>query len=159
MVAATLPDGRPDPDLPFHALLGHFTVSVTVPPLRCRPEDLATIVDRLLAQLAPNRRVRLSPQAERTLARYPWPGNVPQLHEALEYAVHRRPVGEIRTEDLPSYCHTSKIRPLTPLETAERDAITAALHECGGNRQAAAHQLGLSRSSLYRKLHRYGITL
>lgn len=159
MVAATLPDDRPDPDLPFHALLGHFTTSVSVPPLRCRPEDLATIVERLLDQLAPNRRVRLSAQAERTLARYPWPGNVPQLREALAYALDRRPVGEIRTEDLPSYCHTSKTRPLTPLETAERDAITAALHECGGNRQAAAHRLGVSRSSLYRKLHRYGITL
>lgn len=159
LVAATLPDGRLDPALPFHALLGHFTTAVTVPPLRTRPEDLAPIVTRLLAQLAPNRRVRLSPQAERAIARYGWPGNVPQLREALDYALHRRPVGEIRTEDLPSYCHTSKSRPLTRLETAERDAITAALHECGGNRQAAARHLGLSRSSIYRKLHRYGITL
>lgn len=158
-VAVTLSDARLDADLPFRALLGHFTTAVTVPPLRSRPEDLDAIVVRLLAQLAPNRQVRLAPQAQRTIARYSWPRNVSQLREALEYALQRRPVGEIRADDLPSYCHTSKNRPLTPLETAERDAITAALHDLGGNRQAAAQQLGVSRSSLYRKLHRYGITL
>lgn len=158
-VAVTLSDARLDADLPFRALLDHFTTAVTVPPLRSRPEDLDTIVTRLLSQLAPNRRVRLSPQAHRTIARYAWPRNVTQLREALEHALTHRPVGEIRAEDLPSYCHTSKDRPLTPLETAERDAITAALHASLGNRQAAAHQLGVSRSSLYRKLHRYGITL
>jgi sigma-54 dependent transcriptional regulator, acetoin dehydrogenase operon transcriptional activator AcoR len=75
------------------------------------------------------------------------------------HAVRRRPVGEIQHSDLPGYCQTVSRHALTPLETAERDAIVAALQEANGNRMAAATHLGMSRSSLYRKLKTYGITI
>ncbi|MDQ6523756.1 helix-turn-helix domain-containing protein [Nocardioides sp. LHD-245] len=154
---ATLSDSALDSDLPFHPLLAHFEVSVMVPPLRCRTEDLAGIIDSLLRALAPHRRVRLSPEAQRLVARYSWPRNVAQLAEALEQALRRRPVGEIQTDDLPAYCQTATRHRLTPLETAERDAIVVALREHQGNRVAAAAHLGMARSSLYRKIKSYDI--
>ena len=157
--AATLSDSSLDSDLPFHTLLGHFDAAVTIPPLRCRTEDLRLIITRLLQEVAPNRRVRLSPEAERTIARYSWPRNVSQLREALVHALRVRPVGEIQQQDLPGYCHTVSRKSLTPLEVAERDAIIDALTEHGGNRVAAAQHVGMSRSSLYRKIKAYGITV
>ncbi|WP_222430439.1 sigma-54-dependent Fis family transcriptional regulator [Nocardioides sp. J9] len=154
---ATLSDSALDSDLPFHPLLEHFDVSVTVPPLRCRTEDLTGIIGSLLRTLAPHRRVRLSPEAHRLVSRYSWPRNVAQLSEALEQALRKRPVGEIQADDLPAYCQTAARHQLTPLETAERDAIVNALREHHGNRVAAAAHLGMARSSLYRKIKAYGI--
>ncbi|WP_168581868.1 sigma-54-dependent Fis family transcriptional regulator [Gephyromycinifex aptenodytis] len=156
-VAATLSGASLDSDLPFHTVIGHFEVSVNVPPLRCRTEDLPHIVTRILADVAPHRRVRLSPGAQRVIARYTWPRNVAQLREALVHAVRIRPVGEIQEEDLPTYCHTAPRKQLSVLEAAERDAIIEALNAVGGNRVAAAARVGMSRSSLYRKLKVYGI--
>lgn len=157
LVVATLSDCSMESDLPFHALLDHFDSAITVPPLRLRKEDLPTIVRVVLSELALNRRVRLSPEAERLIARYTWPRNVVQLRDALQHALRNRPVGEIQAMDLPGYCHTANRHTLSPLELAERDTIIAALAEHQGNRVAAASHLGMSRSTLYRKIGAYGI--
>ncbi|WP_199522336.1 sigma-54-dependent Fis family transcriptional regulator [Geodermatophilus marinus] len=143
---------------PLESVLAVFEQAVTVPPLRYRVDDLPRLTARLLADLAPDRRVRLSAGAARLVARHGWPGNLPQLREALSDALRRRPVGEIGPEDLPAWCRTAGSRPLTPIETAERDAIVAALHEHAGNRVHAAAALGVARSSLYRKIRAYAIT-
>ncbi|MEB3034655.1 sigma-54-dependent Fis family transcriptional regulator [[Mycobacterium] nativiensis] len=148
----------PVPDIPFGPWLDHFDTTITVPPLRYRTDDLPAVTAELLREIAPEHRVGLSPAAQRLISRYSWPGNLAQLREALVHALHRRPVGEIRESDLPGYCQTTSRRTLTPIETAERDAIVAALRDVNGNRVAAAMQLGMSRSSLYRKLKTYGIT-
>ncbi|HUE31974.1 MAG TPA: helix-turn-helix domain-containing protein [Mycobacterium sp.] len=158
-VVATGSDSSAAADLPFRELLHHFEVAITVPPLRCRTDDLTAITTALLRGIAPGRKVRLSPDAQRLISRYSWPRNISQLREALVHAVRRRPVGEIQDSDLPGYCQTVSRHALTPLETAERDAIVAALQEANGNRMAAATHLGMSRSSLYRKLKTYGITI
>jgi transcriptional regulator of acetoin/glycerol metabolism len=158
-VVATGSDSSAAADLPFRELLHHFEVAITVPPLRCRTDDLPAITTALLRGIAPGRKVRLSPNAQRLISRYSWPHNISQLREALVHAVRRRPVGEIQDSDLPGYCQTVSRHALTPLETAERDAIVAALQEANGNRMAAATHLGMSRSSLYRKLKTYGITI
>ncbi|GAA3143969.1 hypothetical protein GCM10020255_021490 [Rhodococcus baikonurensis] len=81
----------------------------------------------------------------------------PAIAGALISALRKRPVGEIQAEDLPSSCRTISPRTLTTLEAAERDAIANALSEYGGNRVKAATALGMSRSSLYRKLKSYAI--
>ena len=156
---ATLSDTSLDSDLPFHALLKHFQTAITLPPLRCRTEDLPAITAAVLREIAPQRRVRLSPEAQRLVQRYSWPRNISQLRDALTYALRKRPVGEIQAEDLPAYCHTAPRHTLSPLERAERDAIVAALQEYEGNKLVAANHLGMSRSSLYRKLKVYGISL
>jgi transcriptional regulator of acetoin/glycerol metabolism len=157
-VAATLSDANLDSDLPFRDLLVHFQEAVTVPPLRHRTEDLSDVVSRVLSNVADRRGVTISPAASRVIARYTWPRNISQLEQALRSALLKRPVGEIRPEDLPGYCHNTPRRQLSGMESVERDAIVKALHDAHGNRVQAAAALGIARSSLYRKLKTYGIS-
>ncbi|WP_445271091.1 helix-turn-helix domain-containing protein, partial [Streptomyces sp. DSM 41634] len=147
-MVATASDGSSTADLPFRQLLHYFDISIALPPLHCRTDDLPALTAALLRGIAPERHVRMSPEAMRLIARYSWPRNISQLREALVHAVRRRPVGEIQATDLPGYCQTVARHTLTPLEGAERDVIVAALQESGGNRMAAATHLGMSRSSL-----------
>ena len=140
-------------------LLALFDTSVTVPPLRNRASDLPMLVDALLVELAPQQRVSLSREAQQLLRRYEWPGNVRQLREALVFALSRRPVGRIAVADLPAFCQSSPRIALRPVDEVERDAIVAALRDAHGNRLAAAASLGLARSSLYRKIRQYRITV
>ncbi|MGD9529053.1 sigma-54-dependent Fis family transcriptional regulator [Pseudonocardia sp.] len=141
-----------------NALLSWFGASTAVPALRNRSSDLPALVGSLLAELAPHREVRLSREAMRLVGRYGWPGNVRQLREALAAALRRRPVGCIEPGDLPEYCQSMPRGELRAVDRAERDTIVAALREAGGNRVTAAAALGLARSTLYRKIQRYGIT-
>ena len=158
-IVATASQAPSPPELPFHQLLDYFDVAINIPPLRCRTDDLPAITCALLHGVAPDRKVRLSPSAQRVICRYSWPHNISQLREALVHALRQRPIGEIQDVDLPGYCQTTSRRTLSTLEAIERDAIVAALHDTDGNRVAAATQLGMSRSSLYRKLKTYGITV
>jgi sigma-54 dependent transcriptional regulator, acetoin dehydrogenase operon transcriptional activator AcoR len=138
-------------------LPARFARSVTVPPLRNRSGDLAGLARDLLADLAPDRDVRLSGDALRALARHRWPGNVGELRDALDTALRHRPAGTIEVGDLPGSAQSSPRGALRPVDAAERDAIVAALRKCDGNRKAAAAALGLARSTLYRKIAQYGI--
>ncbi|MGE0296417.1 MAG: helix-turn-helix domain-containing protein [Pseudonocardia sp.] len=156
-LAATATDGG-RPDAPYHPLLAVFRASATVPPLRHRGSAIQSLVESVLADLAPRREVRLSRDALRVVGQYHWPGNVRQLVDALTSALRRRPVGRIEAEDLPAYCHSTPRHVLRPVDEIERDAIVAALREASGNRVAAAAALGLARSTLYRKIRHYGIT-
>jgi sigma-54 dependent transcriptional regulator, acetoin dehydrogenase operon transcriptional activator AcoR len=158
LLAATATEPDRWPAATRDALLALFHHCATVPPLRDRSGDLPALAAGLLADLAPHRDVRLSPDALRLLRRYGWPGNVGQLRDALADAVRRRPVGRIEAADLPEYCQTTAAAPLRTVDRVERDANVAALRETGGNRVAAAAALGLARSTLYRKIRQYGIT-
>ena len=131
---------------------------MTVPPLRNRSADLPALVTAVLAELAPGRDVRLSADAQRTLARHGWPGNVAELRDALDAALRRRPVGVLQVGDLPASCQSAPPGSLRRVDRAERDAIVAALRETDGNRAAAAAVLGVARSTLYRKIAQYRIT-
>ncbi|GEC21443.1 hypothetical protein PHY01_37260 [Pseudonocardia hydrocarbonoxydans] len=153
-LAATAADGaRSGP-----GLLAAFRRTVTVPPLRNRSADLPALVTAVLAELAPGRDVRLSADAQRTLARHGWPGNVAELRDALDAALRRRPVGVLQVGDLPASCQSAPPGSLRRVDRAERDAIVAALRETDGNRAAAAAVLGVARSTLYRKIAQYRIT-
>ncbi len=150
-VAATCSGSVPE------QLLGLFRVSAAVPALRHRGGDMAALASSLLGDLAAHRDVRLSRDAERTLARHGWPGNVAALRDALAEALRRRPVGVIEAGDLPASCQSTPRSTLRPVDEIERDAIVAAIRDAGGNRKAAAAALGLARSTLYRKIRQYGI--
>jgi hypothetical protein len=140
-------------------MLAGFRRSVTVPPLRNRSGDLPSLVRDVLADLAPGRDARLSAEALRTLARHVWPGNVQELRDALDTALRRRPLGVMEVSDLPESCQSAPRSALRPVDQAERDAIVVALRESDGNRAAAAAALGVARSTLYRKIAQYGITV
>ncbi|MBP2365278.1 sigma-54-dependent Fis family transcriptional regulator [Pseudonocardia parietis] len=142
----------------YGALLDRFRWSATVPPLRNRSADLPALAGAVLAELAPQREIRLSPAALRMLARHTWPGNVTELADALGAALRRRPVGIIEPADLPESCQSAPRSSLRAVDRVERNAIVGALRDAGGNRVAAATALGLARSTLYRKIRQYGIT-
>jgi sigma-54 dependent transcriptional regulator, acetoin dehydrogenase operon transcriptional activator AcoR len=141
------------------ALLRHFSASVTVPPLRHRIDDVRELVPVLLARHAAGTAVECSPEVLQTLLRREWPGNVAELEEVLEAALERQRSGRIRLEDLPEDLHAQHRRVLTSWESLERDAIARALVKTGGNRTEAAAHLGISRATIYRKIHAYGIEI
>jgi transcriptional regulator of acetoin/glycerol metabolism len=91
------------------------------------------------------------------LLRSSWPGNAGQLWQVLKRVVQRRRAGSIQPTDLPPECWTVSRRLLSPLESMERDAIVQSLLDCDGNKVKAAESLGMSRATIYRKIHEYGI--
>ncbi len=142
-----------------HDVLGRFSGSLTIEPLRRRPEDVGPLVEALLARLAPGRRVRCTPEAMALLGGARWPGNAAQVEDVLRRALVARPAGDLEAGDLPAEVavHGTRRR-LTPLETAERDLIVGALIEARGNRVKAAAALGMGRATLYRRLRAFGLT-
>lgn len=140
-------------------LRGHFGVTVDVPPLRHRIDDVRDLVPMLLRRLAPGRSVSCGSAALRTLLRAPWVGNVAELANALAVALTRRGTGEITPADLPESCHSTSRHVLTPWEALERDAIVRTLLDTSGDKQQAAAMLGISRATIYRKINTYGIVV
>jgi transcriptional regulator of acetoin/glycerol metabolism len=137
-------------------LLNHFPRTVRVPPLRHHVEDLQVLVPFLLSRLQVNA-VVCSPAAMQLLSRSSWPGNVAELVQVLREVVQQHRSGVIEPEDLPPRVRTVSRRVLTPIESLERDAIVSSLIDNNGNKVAAATALGMSRATIYRKIHEYGI--
>jgi len=154
-VAVTLGNGEARGDQA--ELLRFFPSTVELPPLRHHIEDLHDLVPFLLAKLNQHPRLTCSPEAMQILMRSSWPGNTEQLWQVLKRVVQHRRIGTIRAEDLPPECWSVSRRLLSPLESMERDAIVASLLDAGGNKVKAAGSLGMSRATIYRKIHEYGI--
>jgi len=154
-VAITLDRGAARTDLT--GLLRLFPGTVTVPPLRHHAEDLRELIPFFLGKLSQQGRVSCSPAAMQLLLRHTWPGNAAQLWQVLKQVVQRRRTGQILPADLPPECWTVSRRVLSPLESIERDAIVQSLLDHGGNKIRAARGLGMSRATIYRRIHEYGI--
>jgi transcriptional regulator of acetoin/glycerol metabolism len=154
-VAVTLDRGASRADLT--GLLRLFPRTVAVPPLRHHSEDLRELVPFFLGRLSQQGRLSCSPAATQLLLRHTWPGNAAQLWQVLKQVVQRRRVGLILPEDLPPECWTVSRRVLSPLESIERDAIVQSLLDHDGNKIRAARALGMSRATIYRRIHEYGI--
>jgi len=132
--------------------------SVTLPALRERPEDIR----ELLPALAPRPAGGTPPltwtlDALRALERHPWPGNLTELARLVRtLAENRRAAGPVRRSELPDPVREGPaVRPLSPMEHAERTAILQALRRNGGNKARTAADLGIARATLYRKLREY----
>ena len=138
-------------------LLQLFPSTVQLPPLRLHLEDLPQLVTVFLSRHGQGGNLTCSPDAMRLLMRMSWPGNAEQLHEMLRAVVRHRRTGCIGPGDLPPEVHAVSRRVLSPLEALERDAIVKCLTEAGGNKVQAARSLGMSRATIYRKIHDYGI--
>jgi len=154
-VAVTLYRKNANADLT--KLLRFFPATVELPPLRHHIDDLQELVPFFLARLSQHGRVVCSPEAMQLLLRSSWPGNTGQLWQVLKRVVQRRRAGSIQPTDLPPECWTVSRRLLSPLESMERDAIVQSLLDCDGNKVRAAESLGMSRATIYRKIHEYGI--
>jgi len=154
-VAVTLNRKQAGADLT--RLLRFFHGTVELPPLRHHIEDASELVPFFLARLGQQGRLTCSPEAMQLLLRHNWPGNAEQLWQVLKQVVQRRRAGVIKPKDLPPECWTVSRRLLSPLESIERDAIVQSLQDHDGNKVRAAEALGMSRATIYRKIHEYGI--
>jgi transcriptional regulator of acetoin/glycerol metabolism len=154
-VAVTLDRRRAHTDLT--KLLRFFPSTVELPPLRHHIEDLHVMVPFFVAKLGQHGRLTCSPEAMQLLLRSKWPGNTEQLWQVLKRVMQKRRTGSIQPADLPPECWTVSRRLLSPLESMERDAIVQGLLDYQGNKVKAAKSLGMSRATIYRKIHEYGI--
>jgi DNA-binding NtrC family response regulator len=137
------------------------TITVSLPPLRERPEDIRLLVEHFLEQNSVYGRKRLGPAVLEHLERYEWPGNVRELQHAIQRAVILSTGDEIQLEDLPADVRGGQA-PVAPasgsLEEVERLHIIATLRQVGGHRAKAATLLGIDPKTLYRKILGYGIS-
>jgi two-component system, NtrC family, response regulator HydG len=145
------------------------TVELLVPPLRQRPADIAGLVRHFAAQYAAKYHrpaPTLSPAALRKLEQYPWPGNVRELQYTIERAVIMADAPELQPDDLlfsqleppvaPADAADAAADGLT-LSAVERNAILRVIEKHGGNITRAAQELGLTRTSLYRRLNKHAL--
>ncbi|MCR4402005.1 MAG: sigma 54-interacting transcriptional regulator [Firmicutes bacterium] len=148
-------------------------VTITIPPLRERKEDLPELVDCFLKKL--NRLCHTSvtgvhPAVMDAFLSYHWPGNLRELENVLERALNLTDGDEIRPEHIPVYfwgavgAHFDASRGFRgqglgeSLAAQEGAIIVAALRASGNNKTKAAKMLNISRSGLYKKLKRHGIS-
>ncbi len=143
-------------------------VTIRVPPLRERKDDIPLLVEHFIRRCAERggRKVAgVSREALHILQRYDWPGNVRELENAVERACALGRGDLIGLEDISGdildavkskSCGVMGGRSLRDMEI---DAIKLVLGECGGDTGKAAAILGIDRSTLYRKLKRYGLPI
>ncbi|MGK4006876.1 sigma 54-interacting transcriptional regulator [Sorangium sp. So ce1036] len=137
-------------------------IEIRVPPLRDRPDDIPAIAQAILEKLAARQgrpAYRLSRGALRRLAAYGWPGNVRQLENVLARACVLAPGPEIGPADveLPAAAPAPRSRSRADHKKIEEDRIRAALEHARWNVSEVSRSLGIPRTTLYRKLSRYGL--
>jgi DNA-binding NtrC family response regulator len=136
-------------------------INIHLPPLRERKDDIPALVRHFIQKHAGKRKdimIRcITQDAVEMLMDHTYPGNVRELENIIERAVSFANSPEILASDLPSFLSPSKSRNITPrlrdaLAALERDLITSALTESGGNISHAAATLGIYRQQLQRKV-------
>jgi len=144
-------------------------VTVTLPPLRERREDIPLLVRAFLDELSRenNKRVaELTAEALNVLMSYDWPGNVRELRNCMEQMVVLARGERLTVRDVPAairggadLTRISVVRPggTMTVEEAEKQLIVQALKETSGNRTRAAQKIGMSRRTLHRKLKQFGL--
>ena len=135
-------------------------VTLQVPALRHRIEDLPVLVEAILLSLT--KPLGISPETMKILESYDWPGNVRELKNVIESAAAIIDSDQIEPRHLMFFKPrrrdpTMEKLPLAgkTLESIERNAIQQTLEQCGGNKTKAAKQLGISPSTLYEKVKKY----
>jgi DNA-binding NtrC family response regulator len=153
-------------------------LALQLPPLRERREDIASIAaasNRHFAASMGNKTPGIAPEAIQAMQQYDWPGNIRELQNVIQRAVA---FGSNRIElaDLPDALQSTKAATngqqisghsaqtacgnskwVRSRSEAESQVITAALSKNANNRSRAARELGISRVTLYKKLHKYGL--
>ena len=131
-----------------------------LPPLRRRLNDIPLLAQRFLERFASEQGKRLegfSPEALRLLLDHTWPGNVRELENVVERAAILARERLVQPWDLPEELQRRLARADGSLERHTRRAIVEALDSCGWNKKLAASRLGISRTTLYRKIRKYGL--
>jgi DNA-binding NtrC family response regulator len=162
---AALGEGKLREDLYFRI----NTVTLSIPPLRERPEDILLLAECFLDRFSGQheRKIRsIKPDAAKALLRHPWPGNVRELEHVIERAVIVAEGDGLTLADLPAALQDTDrapqqadfvIPPHHTLEEIEKLAILQTLEHTRGNKRKAASILGVYRPTLYSKLRKYSL--
>ncbi len=139
------------------------TLYLTVPPLKDRDDDIILLIDFFMKRHGYSLQ-DLCPQAKKQLEEYHWPGNVRQLENMVERAIHLAQGGSIKSEHLILHSpnlvsENNKFNQLHTLDYMESEAIKSTIIHYNGNLSQAAKSLGISRPTLYRKAEKYKIAL
>lgn len=138
---------------------------IHVPPLRERQKDIAPLADYFVSQIAQDQNIVVSPEQMTAMQMYSWPGNVRELRNIIERAILVRNGSQITPALLLSQnphhssppAAPSRVTAVATLADVERTQILRALEHFQGNHTHAAKALGISRSTLVRKIKVHGI--
>jgi DNA-binding NtrC family response regulator len=151
-------------------------VTLTLPPLRARPQDIPLLIDHFLRELASRHGrgpVAVDPEAQRRLLTYDWPGNIRELQNVLERAMLLAEQDVIGSEHLPPDVRAPRTSlavppavaaadpaassPLRSLDEVDREHVLRVLRAMRGNRDETSRVLGISRRTLSRMILRWSL--
>lgn len=147
--------GCPAGELPsaVAGLAAHCDRRVDLPPLRDRLPELPALAESMLRERLAGKDLTFSARAIAALCAQPWLGNLTELRALVEQIAQRPNTGIVDLAQLPKeYVPSARIRRLGGRELAERGAIIKALQATAGNKLRAAGELGISRTTLYRRI-------
>ena len=138
------------------------TIEIKLPPLRERREDIPLLTKYYLEEFSKryNKDVELDDVLLQKLANYSWPGNIRELQHAVERAVILGKGPLLKAEDFqlsPTVESGTDVTTLN-LSDVEKNVIRHALKKCNGNLTKASEELGIGRTTLYRKIEEYGLS-
>jgi DNA-binding NtrC family response regulator len=148
------------------------TVELALRPLRERREDIPLLLEHFIAVYARKYSLpvkSIAPEVLAAVMAYPWPGNVRELRHAVERAMIMSHGDKLQANDLLPVNDSSPVQAVEPvaglasqsselnLEHMEKNVIEAALRKHRGNISHAARELGITRTSLYRRMEKYGL--
>lgn len=142
-------------------------VTIELPPLRERKEDIPLLAETFLRQFAEENRkgpMRFEPETLGILKEQPWHGNVRELRHLVEQMVVLSRSNVLTPDDLPGKYHVEPVKDVieipkgTTLKNAEKKIILQTLRDQDGNRTRTSEVLGIGRRTLIRKLQEYGIS-
>lgn len=151
-------------------------ISIRLPPLRERQDDIPLLVNHFLRRYAEEYKKPVegvTPEAMKLLAAYPWPGNIRELKNCIARTVILSKDTHLRPSDFPDRilkestagpplvgrsASSDTLKEGMTLRDMEIELVRKTLQKCAGNKSLAAQSLGMSRKALYEKMERYGIT-
>ncbi|MDE6429678.1 MAG: sigma 54-interacting transcriptional regulator, partial [Duncaniella sp.] len=141
-------------------------ITVTLPPLRERKEDIPLLVDHIVERhcsITGSQRPEITPAAMNYLMSLPYPGNIRELKNFVERTLLVSPESTLDLRDFQAQYTgapiTVRMSASSTLESKEKESIETAIAQSGGNLTRAASLLGISRQALYRRIEKYGINL
>jgi len=140
------------------------TVEIILPPLRDRKEDIELLADFFIKQFTEQyskQGISISEDALEVMKLYHWPGNIRELAHVIERAVILNKSGILKPEDFTLKVKAQAVlvidEPIVSIGDYERKVISNALSKYNGNLSRAADDLGVARTTLYRKISRFGL--
>jgi DNA-binding NtrC family response regulator len=146
-------------------------ILIELPPLRERKEDIPLLIDDFIKKHSKHTSKKIEYVAESAMAilmHYNWPGNIRELENVIERAIILTKEPVIQTHDLPdifqknkkrdaSLADNSQVKLKDALRSPEKELILKALEATKWNRKETAKHLGINRTTLYKKMHAYGL--